>query len=314
VDGYLSKPVNHSDLLDVLSSLFGTSTRQPARRRPAASRRQLQILVAEDNAVNRKLVTAILRKRGHKVKAVEHGRAAVDAVQSAKGQPFDAIVMDLQMPELNGLDATQAIRDLETRTGARVPIVALTAHALQGDRERCLAAGMDGYLSKPVDADELIATVERFAGAGAAPDARAPAAPAKSQRNGAVDPLFNEQAALAHTGGDRQLLTQVIAVFQSGCGASLRRIRTAIRRRDGEALRQAAHAMKGPIATVGSALGRQVAAELEQMGRSGAFEQSLDAYRRLTDHVDQLEKAFAAAGLLSGGKRGHREPNPRRRR
>ena len=314
VEGYLSKPVNHSDLLDVLASLFGGPTSAPSRRAPAASRRQLQILVAEDNAVNRKLVTALLKRRGHRVKAVEHGRAAVDAVKNAKARRFDAIVMDLQMPELNGLDATQEIRDLERRTGAHVPIVALTAHALQGDRERCLAAGMDGYLSKPIDADELIATIERFGLAGVAEGTTAPAAAAEGTSDGAVDSVFSEQAALAHTGGDRQLLKEVIAVFLAGCAPSLRRIQTAIRRRDGEALRQAAHAIKGPIATVGSTIGRQMAADLEHMGRGGEFEQSRDAYRRLTDHLDQLEKAFAAAGLLPGGKRGNREPNPRRRR
>ncbi|MGH9384776.1 MAG: response regulator [Vicinamibacterales bacterium] len=329
VNGYLTKPVNHSDLLDALASLFGVASRVSTPSAKAAPRRQLRVLVAEDNPVNRKLVTKILQKRGHKVKAVENGRAAVESITRPAGKVFDTILMDLQMPELGGLEATQAIRDHEKVTGAHVPIVALTARAMQGDRERCLAAGMDGYVSKPIDADELIITVERFGdtGAKARPDASL-AHVDKRPATGAGDPLFNEAAALAYTGGSRRLLKEVIAVFRSTRGASLRRIGAAIRRRDGEALREAAHAIKGPIATVGSTIGREVAAELELMGRFRRFEQSSAAYQRLSDHLRQLEKAFAAAGLSGarrhkrsarasrGGtsKRGHHEPNPRRRR
>jgi PAS domain S-box-containing protein len=330
VDGYLSKPVNHSDLLDALAGLFGVAGRPSAAPARTAPRRQLRVLVAEDNPVNRKLVTKLLQKRGHKVKAVEDGRAAVNAIKKSAGKPFDAILMDLQMPELSGIDATHAIRDHETVTGTRVAIVALTAHAMQADRDRCLAAGMDGYLSKPIDADELITTVEGFGNAGAKNQPEAHVAQVdETQVVGAGDAVFNEEAALAHTGGDRRLLKEVIAVFRSTRAASLRRINTAIRRRDGDGLRLAAHAIKGPIATVGSAVGREVAAELEQMGRSDQFQQAPAAYQRLSDHLGRLEKAFAAAGLLSGARRnkrparparvgasnrGDHEPNPRRRR
>jgi two-component system sensor histidine kinase/response regulator len=325
VDGYLSKPVNQSDLLDALAGIFGGSRTVSTPRARAKSHRRLRILVAEDNPVNRKLVTKLLQKRGHHVTAVANGRAAVATVTGPAAKTFDAILMDLQMPELNGLDATKAIREHEETTSGRVPIVALTAHAMQGDRERCLAAGMDGYLSKPIDADELITTVERFGGVSANEDATVAAAhqaPAIESVNG----VFDEAAALAHTGGDRDLLKKVIAVFRSTSAASLRRIDTAIRRRDGEALRLAAHAIKGPVATVGSRIGREIAAELEQMGRSGQFEQTAGAYRRLSDHLPLLDEAFAAAGLLpqarrrarttrvKTAKRGHHEPNPRRRR
>ena len=119
----------------------------------ASRRRALRVLVAEDNMVNRKLVTTLLHKRGHKVKAVENGRAAVDAISAARGGKFDVVLMDLQMPEMSGFEATQAIRQEESPDGRHLPIIALTAHAMQGDRERCLAAGMDGYLSKPIDVD-----------------------------------------------------------------------------------------------------------------------------------------------------------------
>jgi CheY-like chemotaxis protein len=116
------------------------------------ARKNLKILVAEDNKVNQRLALRMLEKLGHSVVLANNGREAVDML--AQGV-FDLVLMDLQMPELGGLEATAVIREQEERTGARVPIYALTAHAMKGDRERCLAAGMDGYLSKPIQPHEL---------------------------------------------------------------------------------------------------------------------------------------------------------------
>lgn len=150
IAAYLVKPVKQSDLLDTFSTLVGASARRPRARAAKAAprpRRALRVLVAEDNVVNRKLVTTLLQKRGHQVTAVDNGRAAVQAIDTASPRGFDLVLMDVQMPEMGGLEATQAIRDRERTTRRHLPIVALTAHAMQGDRERCLAAGMDGYLS-----------------------------------------------------------------------------------------------------------------------------------------------------------------------
>jgi CheY-like chemotaxis protein len=123
--------------------------------------RSLRILVAEDNAVNRLLVTALLGKRGHTIFTVVNGREAVAAVTE---DVFDIVLMDVQMPEMDGLEATAAIRKLESVTGAHVPIIALTAHAMKGDREICVAAGMDEYLSKPINATQLFALIESLTG------------------------------------------------------------------------------------------------------------------------------------------------------
>ena len=165
IDAYLVKPVKHSDLLDALVTVLGVPTRgAPAKQEPPARkqrpRRRLRILVAEDNAVNRKLATTLLRKRGHTVTAVENGRAAVESLDEA-ARPFDVLLLDLQMPEMSGFETAQAIRDRERSSRQHLPIIAFTAHAMQGDRERCLAAGMDGYLSKPIDVDALVQTVEQ---------------------------------------------------------------------------------------------------------------------------------------------------------
>jgi CheY-like chemotaxis protein/HPt (histidine-containing phosphotransfer) domain-containing protein len=257
-----------------------------------ATRRPLRILVAEDNLVSRRLVTKLLEKRGHKVVAVENGRAAVQAFDAERSGAFDVLLLDVQMPEMSGFEATQAIRDRERLTGAHVPIVALTAHAMHGDRERCLAAGMDAYLSKPIETAELIATVERFSAK--------PRGARRTKRTAALpgDAVFNEHAALAYMAGDRRLLIETVALFRADAPSYVRRIGRALKNRDGEALRLAAHGFKGALATVGSERGRQLATELEQIGREGRFGDGEGKYSTLRDHLHVLESAFTARGLV----------------
>ena len=293
----LTKPVKHSDLLETLASVAGVSTRgEDASRHddaPSPSpRRALRILIAEDNAVNQKLVTTILRKRGHRVQAVGNGRDAVARLEGAKRNDFDVVLMDVQMPEMGGLEATQTIRSGEMIGTARVPIIALTAHAMQGDREHCLEAGMDDYLAKPIDVNELITTVERLAGETSRPRPQ----PSDTTDSEAV---FDETAALAYTGGDRKLLREIIAMFRADYPGSVRRIRHAITRRDGEALRMTAHALKGAIATVGSPTGQRAALALEQLGRANTFTHAEAAYTTLRQQLALLERAFAAAKLVT---------------
>jgi CheY-like chemotaxis protein len=129
-----------------------------AARRAVAPARAARILVAEDNIVNQRVAAALLTKRGHSVTVVNNGREAIDAL--ARGE-FDLVLMDVQMPEMDGFEATAAIRAMERDTGRHVRIVAMTAHAMSGDRDRCLAAGMDDYLSKPIDKRSLYQVVEK---------------------------------------------------------------------------------------------------------------------------------------------------------
>src|SRR5262245_9227379 len=220
---------------------------------------------------------------------------------------FDAVLMDVQMPEMGGFEATQAIREHETRTGSHVPIVALTAHAMAGDRERCLAGGMDGYLSKPIEVDDLIVTVERF-GSGAESPTGLSDQPERLS-------IFDERAALAHTGGDRRLLKQIIKLFRADTPASFRRIDRALRGCDSEALRMAAHTVKGAIATVGSPAGRDAAAQLETQARSSNWLEATRARDELRSAVRQLDEAFQSAGLLSrAGKARTRKAKVARRK
>jgi PAS domain S-box-containing protein len=308
IDAYLSKPVKHSDLLDALVTVFGVPTRKAASlaRTVRTGTRPLRVLVAEDNAVNRTLVTRLLRKRGHRITAVDNGGAAVAALTGAGSTSFDVALMDVQMPHMNGLEATAAIRQHEGASGAHVPIIALTAHAMRGDRERCLAAGMDAYLSKPIDVDELVATVESIADRVTPP----PAAAADTEAAAGKRAIFDQAAALKYTGGDRRLLAEVVALFRADYPAALRKIASAISRSDAERLRLHAHALKGALATVGSSAGRDAAFTVEQMGRSGDLDGAREALAALRGVIRSLEQEFNGANLV----RRHHDKNPRRRR
>jgi PAS domain S-box-containing protein len=313
VDAYLSKPVKHSDLLDALVTIFGVPTRRAtANVNPPRSRtRPLRVLVAEDNLVNRKLVTRLLQKRGHRITAVDNGHAAVFAVTSPHGKAFDAVLMDVQMPQLNGLEATAAIRRYEATRSGHVPIIALTAHAMPGDRERCLAAGMDAYLAKPIDVDELIATVEACGTGRQTSHATATSSPASPPPVVQQLEVFDRRAALANAAGDRRLLGDVISFFRTDYPTSLRRIRSAIKKKDPEALRLAAHALKGALATVGSPAGREAAYRLEQLGRSRDIAAATDHLAALQQLIESLDDRFVRDGLAK--TRSRKTPAAKRR-
>ena len=190
VEAYLTKPVGESELYDAIvrvlaapGSLAGP-TPLVTRHLLQEARVELHILLAEDNIVNQRLTSRLLEKRGHVVKVVSNGREALAALEQAD---FDLVLMDVQMPEMDGFEATAALRGKEQTSGRHLPVIAMTAHAMRGDRERCLAAGMDGYLSKPIQTRELIDLLEKIS----AEAQRAPAAPpppSPDTRGGTVAP------------------------------------------------------------------------------------------------------------------------------
>jgi CheY-like chemotaxis protein len=303
ISAYLTKPVKHSDLFDALASLFAPRREKPRSAPALAARalRSLRILVAEDQAVNRRLVTTILEKRGHKVVQVEDGRQACDAVAASAGRPFDVIIMDLQMPDMGGLEATQQIRQREAGASTRVPIVALTAHAMKGDRDRCLAGGMDEYLSKPIDTPLLIATVEGIAEPSRQPPASGAAT--ASSPDLASHAVFDEVAALRRTGGDRRLLKQLVALYRADAPETLAQIEKAVAARDAEALRVAAHTLKGSVATVGGASARHTALALENLGKTGNLDAAPATLAALRSDLSKLDHAFVAARMVRNSPR-----------
>ena len=262
----LVKPVKQSELLDAIVTAFAepvggvrrVRTKPRRSRRPA---RVLRVLVAEDNPTNQKLVSALLDQHGHHVTIVSNGRLAVER---AAQESFDIILMDVQMPEMGGLEATAAIREAERDTGRHVPIVALTARAMAGDREQCLAAGMDAYVSKPLRADELFATIEAMAGT-PPPAVPSPPAPSSGQTSsGAVD----LSGLLAGFAGRADLVKEVIDVFLADAPAMLTRLNEAARTSNAADLAAAAHALKGSagLFSLGEAYDRARTLELRARG------------------------------------------------
>jgi CheY-like chemotaxis protein len=216
------------------------------------------------NPVNQQVASRILERRGHAVVVVGDGRAAVEALEGSHG--FDAVLMDVQMPEMDGLAATGAIREHERAAGGRVPIIAMTAHAMKGDRERCLQAGMDGYVSKPVEADHLIEAVETAAGS------------------------FDPSRAAARLGGDASLLRELLDLFLSDLPRMTGEIERAIRTKDAEALRRAAHALKGSVANFAAAGPVDAARRLEVMGASGDLTKVKEAFAELSTALTTFTK------------------------
>ncbi|PWB76970.1 MAG: hybrid sensor histidine kinase/response regulator [Candidatus Methylomirabilota bacterium] len=268
--------------------------RDRAVRTPAEFRR-LHILLAEDQEVNRLLAVRLLEKVGHTVAVAGTGREALAAFERER---FDLVLMDVQMPEMDGIAATAAIRARERTTGARVPILALTAHAMSGDRERCLAAGMDEYLSKPLQAQALYGAIARLCASAPDPrrdETRAEAIGGEAAATDCVfgltasierDSGFDREAALRLVEGDLPLLQRVIGVFVESAPRRMQEIGAAVDRADGQALAAAAHALKGAVGLFGARAVVETLWRLETVGR----ENEMTGAEQL---CDTLETALA---------------------
>jgi CheY-like chemotaxis protein len=240
----------------------------------------LAVLLVEDNLVNQRLALEILSRRGHQVTIAENGRLALERFGAAVP---DIILMDVQMPEMNGLEATRAIRDLEEGTGRHVPIVAMTAHAMSGDRERCLGAGMDDYMTKPIRAEALVTLVERW-GMAARNDS-----PSEKQQG---VPPFDLAAALDRVDGDRGLLAEIAGIFLQDLDAMREAVTAAAAAGDAGALSRAAHRIKGSVLTFGAGPSSDAALALEQMGRAGEIEGAAGVVQVLQIELDRLAAAL----------------------
>ena len=294
VAAYLTKPVRQSVLLDALLSVATGNGQSDAPKGAVTSVEHvttgvLRVLVAEDNAVNRQLVTVLLTKRGHTVVQARNGR---EAVSCASAEPFDLVLMDVQMPEMDGLEATRAIRSLEAVRGGHVAIVALTAHAMKGDSEKCLSAGMDGYLSKPVNPVKMHELIESLLGTGSRRASRT-SPPAQPTAESPLDLAETLQA----VGGDRDLLREIAQLFRDEAPRLLTEIRRCVEAGDGPGLERSAHALRGACASVGAAPMARVALKLETMGRSAQLSDALAGFEELDREGQRLEFAFADMSL-----------------
>ena len=266
IDGYLPKPASRSDLLEALKTVLADPDAGAVkgdfvtRHSIAESRRHLSILVAEDNPVNQEVVAAMLRKRGHTIDVVANGRLAVEAVARTR---YDVVLMDIQMPEMDGFEATHAIR--ATPAGAALPIIALTAHALSGERERCLSHGMSDYLTKPLRAHELFAAVEGWAPSGTERAEPAPAAAAPAVAPVDVDG-FREQMRLA---GAEAAVDQILDTFLDSTPQRVAAITAALASGSPGDIERSAHALKSAAGTIGAKSLATLLQQIETAGKAG---------------------------------------------
>ena len=288
IAAYLTKPIGSADLHEVICRVIqrtqpSSTAHSPARARTVAAK-PLRILLAEDNVVNQKVAVGLLSQRGHAVSVVENGQKALDAVAA---HAFDLVLMDVQMPEMGGLEATAAIRERERTTGGHLRIVAMTAHAMTGDRERCLAAGMDGYISKPIDPQMLFTTVEEQT-ASSLPERAAPPGAAPTAEREPID----RPALLDRLGGDEGLLTEVSRVFLEDCPGRLAAIRSAIEARDADRVRTSAHALKGAAANLSARGLFEAASTLERLGAESRLDAAEAASRLVAAEASNVMDAL----------------------
>jgi two-component system sensor histidine kinase/response regulator len=289
VASYLTKPVRQAVLLDALLAVLA-NTGQPVSAPALVTRHSLRemgrprhILLAEDNPVNQKLVVRILEKHGLSVVVARNGREALAAIERER---FDIVLMDVQMPEMGGFEACMEIRRRESAMGGHLPVVALTAHALKGDREACLSAGMDDYLAKPLRAPELLAVIARLTAGAAAPPAPEAALAV------AAGPVFDPAAALSQVDGDRALLAELVDLLRAESPRMLANLRRSLQANDPTAVERAAHELRGSVSNFGAHPVSQVALDLEVMGRGGALAGGAARLADLEREVAHLERAL----------------------
>src|SRR5262249_46029661 len=245
------------------------------------------------NEINQRLALALLEERGHSVVVAHNGH---EAVRCWEQEPFDCILMDVQMPEMDGLQATATIRAQERVTQRHVPIIAMTAHALPEDRERCLAAGMDDYLAKPIRFEQLLEVVEACGTAAARPGpAAGESEPPVASATAPAAVVFELQTALARVGGKPALFKQLVAVFAKHAPTFLAAVQAAIAQHDGAALQRAAHRLKGWVGTFAASAAMVAAQRLEDLGRQGDVTQVEAAYGHLAREIARLEHALGTA-------------------
>jgi len=253
-----------------------------SRRSVREGKRDLRILLVEDNAINQILAQRLIRKRGHKIAVASNGREALAALESER---FDLILMDIQMPEMSGLEVTEEIRRKERKTGEHIPIIATTASVMKEDRERCMEAGMDAYISKPIERELLFETIDTLTGY------------SKEAKPGDVvprsyDPVFDAGAVLESLEGDSELLREIAGIFLAQFPKQMEKVRQAVSDRDPQLLERSAHALKGTAANLLARGVVEAASKLEEIGRAGTVAGGSQALDSLEAELGKLQLAL----------------------
>jgi len=309
IAAYLTKPVRQSELLDAILTVLGSAPcKQPhgtlvTRHSLREGKRLLHILLAEDNVVKQKLAVRLLERQGHTVEVAGDGREALETLAK---QSFDLVMMDVQMPEMNGFEVTAAIRSRERENGGHLPIIAMTAHAMKGDRERCFEAGMDGYMSKPIRVKDLLETIEKVV----APSfARGMAAERTTVFDsapvfevplrggaGSTEEILDPPAVLARFEGNLELLQELVDLFLGESQQLMLEIRESVISRDSQLLALAAHRLKGSVGNFSDKEAYEAALRLEIMGQDGDLQHAEEAMAELEQAMERLTPALATFG------------------
>ncbi|MGB3093590.1 MAG: PAS domain S-box protein [Candidatus Zixiibacteriota bacterium] len=299
--GYLLKPIKQSQLFDTIITVLSRQKVQAKEKSipivtrhtiAEEKRRKIRVLLAEDNSTNQKLAIALLKKAGYSVDAVENGQMVLDALGRAS---YDLVLMDVQMPEMDGLKATRAIREDEGEK-SHIPIIAMTAHAMKGDKERCLQAGMDDYISKPIEPQVMIDTIEKWA----KPYRRRTALPRqgtspKGDRSKGLP--IDLETALLRFDNDRELLRQLLQEFLEAAPEQLGTLDEAVRRGDAKTLQSEAHRLKGAAGNLSARFIADLALKLETSGRNGDMSGAEETIAELRTELKKLEQQCLGKSL-----------------
>jgi two-component system, sensor histidine kinase and response regulator len=311
ISAYLTKPVKQSELFDALATVLGDSRgmeetpeeeRIITRDSLRVSRHRLRplVLVAEDNLVNQKVAARMLERIGYRAEVAANGLQALEAL---RGKTYAAVLMDVQMPEMDGYEATAEIRRLESGGERRTPIIAMTANAMQGDRESALASGMDDYLSKPVKTEELSETLAKWATTrGSFPVEEKPeddphVEPEEEILNGAVIASLME----LQGDDDPELLSELVETFEEDTHERIKALRLYVEANAAEEIERTAHALKGSSGNMGVVGMSKVSSDLQSAGASGDLLQAATLIKNLEEEFERALPALRSA--LKGGAR-----------
>ena len=284
--GALVKPAQSTDLRRLVHESVYRATNVVEVNDSDSDERQLagmQALIAEDNMINRAVAVSMLERWGCEVVQAENGEEAVREVRKGK---FDFILMDCQMPVMDGFEATSAIRHFETANSRHSVIIALTANAMEGDRQKCLDAGMDGYVSKPIDAKTLLATVLKFCSV---------VEPSHIENNMSTEGTIDLEGLLERCGGSKDLVHKIAQKFAETGPGMVAQVRDAIRSQDADAIYRSAHQLKGASATMGAIKLASVAADIEMLGREGDVNGASDRLASLEHEFDRAVPMLLSA-------------------
>jgi CheY-like chemotaxis protein/HPt (histidine-containing phosphotransfer) domain-containing protein len=305
ISAYLLKPVRHSELRQAIERVLrgeelpgaGALITRDLLTEASQERKGLRILLAEDNAVNRKLAMRLLEKRGHSVAVATNGREALEQMEASS---FDLVLMDVQMPEMDGLEATRRLRAGERGSDKRQAVVAMTALVMKGDRERCIAAGMDGYMSKPIRPQELDEILEKYAGtAGAAASGAGAASAADAGAGASGASCVRTEELLERIGGDRAFLAELLELFRADSPGQIARAREAAARGDAAGLQHVAHSLKGALKNLAAGTASRLAEEIEAMGQRGETTGAEGRLAALEREVARVVTTLEAMCLVS---------------